>query len=112
MSQSSYNAQILATVAAAQINGDGTSPLTYGCSIIRFATGTYKVILPTGEAQTNDASFTHVTTKGGPGLMASVMDEAGGYIKTITTSNSVVSAGTIAMDVDIEVVVERATINL
>jgi hypothetical protein len=111
MSQSSYNAQILATVAAAQINGDGTSPLTYGCAITRSGFGLYRVILPTGEAQSNDASFTHVTCKGGPGLMASVTDETA-YIKLITTSDSALLAGTVATDVSIEVVVERATINL
>lgn len=114
MASSTYNQQLLATVAAAQIYGAGSSPIpstvTFGCSVTRFATGVYKVILPTGEGQADDASFTRAQPKSDSvGLMAVVTDESV-YIKTVRIFD-VAGSGTEPLDADVEVVVDRSTIN-
>jgi hypothetical protein len=102
-----YSSQILATVAAAEISADGSTPITYGCSITRFATGVYKLILPTGEGLIDEQSFTHVTGKG-PAQAVFVVSDESIYVKTVSSFAD--TAGT-AVDDAIEVVVQRATIN-
>lgn len=102
-----YSSQILATRAAAAINADGSTPITYGCSITRFATGVYKLILPTGEGLIDQQSFTHVTGKG-PSQAVFVTTDENEYIKTIS---SFANTGGTAVDSNLEVTVQRSTIN-
>jgi len=115
MAVSSYNKQLLALQAAAYINGDGTTPVTYGCAMTRFASGVYKLILPTGEAVNDDQSFTTVTAKaghGGLGATASanaVVSDESDFIKTITMRDG--TTGTTPADCAIEVTLQRSTIN-
>lgn len=118
MSQSSYNAQLLAIWAAAFIDGAATTgtflptPITYGCSVTKNATGVYKLILPTGEGLIDAQSFTSVQPKANPTalpLIACVSDESE-FIKTIVTF-SAVNSGTTPTDANIEVVIRRSTIN-
>ena len=102
-----YSSQILATVAAAAVGADGSTPITYGCSITRFATGVYKLILPTGEGIIDQQSFTHVTGKG-PAQSVFVVSDENEYVKTISSFTDTTGA---AVDDAIEVVVQRSTIN-
>lgn len=118
-----YSRQILAVSAAASMNGDGSSPITYGCSITRISTGIYKLILPTGEGVTDGQSFTQVTLKPfvstpnptwHDNAMASVSDESE-YIKSIIIQNIRTDSpdtiiGVLA-DKGVEVIVQRATVN-
>lgn len=106
MSVSSYNKQLLAIQAAATINGDGTTPIAYGCSITRTATGIYKLILPTGEGLTDAQTFTQVSAKG-PGVAICMVSDESDFIKTVRA----VSDASAAMDTAVEVVVQRGTIN-
>ena len=108
MSQSSYNRQILATQAAAWISGDGATSFPLGCGVTRTATGTYKLILPTGEGVVDAQTFTNAQAKGATGLYAVVTDESE-YIKTVRVFDN--TSGSIPTDADVEVIVQRATIN-
>jgi len=108
MSQSSYNTQILATLAAAQITGNGASSITFGCSITRTEQGTYKAILPTGEGISEDQSFTRVQAKSESPVFAVVTDESA-FIKTIRVFDN--TGSSTPVDSDVEIVIERATIN-
>lgn len=108
MASSSYNKQLLATQAAATINGDGTTPISYGCSITRTATGVYKLILPTGEGLIDAQTFTHVTTKGGSSTPAyGVASDESDFIKTVIT----LDAGGLLVNSSLEVIIDRSTIN-
>jgi hypothetical protein len=103
-----YSSQILALSAAASIHADGSTPVTYGCSITRIATGSYALILPTGEGLIDEQSFTTATPKAA--LVAlNVSDDANGYFKYINSVS--LSDGTTATDAAIEVIVHRATVN-
>lgn len=108
MAGSSYNSQILAVQAAASIQGDGTNAVTYGCNIARTGLGTYVLTLPDGDGLVDDQSFTRVQVKGSVGACATVVD-TDLLNKTIFVFSA---GGTGALDAAIEVVVERATINL
>ena len=115
MAVSSYNKQLLALQAAGYINGDGSTPVTYGCTMTRFASGVYKLILPTGEAVNDDQTFSSVTAKAGHGglratnsAIAVVSDESD-FIKTITMISG--TTGTTPVDCAIEVTLQRSTIN-
>ncbi len=103
-----YSSQILATVAAATINADGTTPITYGCAITRNSTGVYSLILPTGEGLIDAQSFTWVTAKGPNQAVLVVSDNADTYTKTISSFNN---TGGAVVDSGLEVVVQRSTIN-
>lgn len=103
-----YNAQVLALIAAASINGDGTTPITYGCSITRFSSGVYKLILPTGEGTIDAQTFTRVGGKGPTQAVIVASDEADGYTKTFTAFDN---GGGGPTDTAIEAVVQRSTIN-
>lgn len=118
-----YSRQILATVAAASINGDGSTPITYGCSVTRTSTGIYKLILPTGEGVVDGQSFTQVTVKpfvpfANPTWhdngIAQVSDESD-YIKSVSvqrmSSDSPDTITGVLVDKSIEIVVQRATVN-
>jgi hypothetical protein len=110
MSVSSYNKQILATQAAATINGDGTTPIAYGCSVTRSATGVYKLILPTGEGLTDAQTFTQATSKGtgsAPGLAYPNVSDESDFIKTVV----MVDATGGLVNQGVEIVVQRSTIN-
>lgn len=106
MSVSSYNKQILADQAAGSIFGDGTTPITYGCSMTRTSTGIYKLILPTGEGLIDAQTFTTVTCKG-PGPASAVASDESDFIKTVTVVND---AGSV-VNQNVEIVVRRSTIN-
>ncbi len=58
-----YDTQLLALVAAAAINADGTTAITYGCAITRTNTGLYTLVLPTGMGIIDEQSFTRITPK-------------------------------------------------
>jgi hypothetical protein len=105
---SDYSSQILATVAAATINSDGTTPITYGCAITRTGTGLYNLILPTGEGLIDAQSFTWVTAKGPNAVVLVVSDNADTYTKVVTAFAN--TSGTIT-DSSLEIVVQRSTIN-
>ncbi len=105
---SDYSSQILATVAAATINFDGTTPITYGCSITRNSTGIYSLILPTGEGLIDAQSFTWATPKGPNQVVLVASDNADGYTKTIT---AFANTGGAVTDSSLEIVVQRGTIN-
>ena len=111
MASSIYNKQILALQAAASINGNGASdPVTYGCSITRTATGTYKLILPTGEGLSDPQTFTQVAVKGGGGSTApcfAVVSDEADTIKTVVTFN----ASGVVTDSSVEVYLQRSTVN-
>jgi hypothetical protein len=102
-----YNPQILALQAAASINADGTTPITYGCAITRFSSGIYKLILPTGLGVIDAQSFTKVTQKGTIGVAVIVSDESD-FIKTISCFSNVEA---VLVDTAIEVFEQRATVN-
>jgi hypothetical protein len=104
----SYNTQILALQAAGSINGDGTTPITYGCSLTRFSSGVYKLILPTGLGIIDPQSFTKVTAKGPDTTFPVVSDEADTYTKTITMFDV---GGDGPTDSAIEVFVQRSTVD-
>jgi len=104
-----YDQQILALVAAASIDPLGFTPIAYGCSITRIVSGTYKVILPTGNGVVAGESFTRVTAKAGVGafpVAISVSDESD-VIKTIMLEDN--AGGQI--DSGLEVIVQRAVGN-
>jgi hypothetical protein len=103
-----YSSQILATVAAATINFDGTTPITYGCSITRTSTGVYALILPTGEGLIDAQSFTWVTAKGPNQVCLVVSDNADGYTKSVS---AFANTGGALTDSSLEMVVQRSTIN-
>jgi hypothetical protein len=107
MSLNSYDAQILSIVAAGAIQFDGTTPIAYGCSMTRTATGIYKLILPTGEGLIDEQSFTIVTNKG-PGQSVLVVSDESIYIKTV---HSYANTGGADTDTTIEMYVLRSTIN-
>lgn len=116
MASSSYNRQILATVAAAWVKCGSGALLTafpIGCTVTRYATGIVKIILPTGDGIVDLQTFTKVQLKGDssttPPQTAYVTDESE-LVKTITTFGG--SGGTILTDTEFEVVVDRSTINL
>jgi hypothetical protein len=109
MTVNNYSSQILATVAAASINFDGSTPITYGCSITRFSSGVYKLILPTGDAVINSQSFTRATGKfpfAATACLLVVSDETD-YIKTVTAYDGPNSPS----DTGVEIVVQRSTIS-
>ena len=115
MASSTYNSQLLALQAAGSINGDGSTPITYGCSMTRATTGVYKLILPTGEGLIEAQSFTTVTAKAGGGGLGTapsaipVVSDESNFIKTITMFNG--TSGTAPEDCSIEVILNRSTIN-
>ncbi len=109
---SAYSSQILALQAAASIDYDGSTPITYGCAITRFSSGVYKLILPTSLGVIDGQSFTRVTAKMTPGNAGSVclpvVSDETSHIKTITMFDN---AGSGPTDMSIEVVVQRSTVN-
>jgi hypothetical protein len=115
MASSSYNRQILATVAAAWVKCyQGTlTAFPIGCTVTRYATGIVKVILPTGEGIVDLQTFSRVQLKGDSTstvpMTALVTDESE-LVKTITTWSG--SGGTVLTDSEFEIVVDRSTINL
>jgi hypothetical protein len=108
MSVSSYNKQLLATQAAAWIAADGSTSFPIGCSITRIATGQYRLTLPTGEGLVDIQTFSRAQVKGTTPFVATVVDvsELEKDILTFATG------GSTAADAEIEVVIERSTINL
>ena len=107
-----YDKQLLGIQAAASIQGDGTTPIAYGCGITRTATGVYKLVLPTGEAVTDAQSFTLVTTKGfgsaaAPGVALATASDESDFIKTVVTTDT---AG-LVVNCSIEMMLFRSTIN-
>jgi hypothetical protein len=116
MASSSYNRQILATVAAAWVKCSGGSLVTafpIGCTVTRYATGIVKIILPTGDGITDVQTFSRVQVKGDSTTtvpMTALVTDESELVKTITTFGG--SGGTVLVDAEIEVVVDRSTINL
>ncbi len=112
MPMSGYDKQLIAIQAAATINGDGTTPIAYGCSITRFGTGVYKLILPTGEALVDAQTFSTITCKGdgtgtpGADAFAMASDETD-FIKTAVVRNN---AG-VLVNTGVEMIIQRSTIN-
>jgi len=102
-----YNPQILALQAAASIQSDGSTPITYGCSITRFSSGVYKLILPTGLGVIDAQSFTKVTGKG-PNQVVIVASDETFHIKTFTCFDN--TSGN-PEDTTIEAAVQRSTVD-
>jgi hypothetical protein len=101
-----YDQQLLALVAAASIDPLGFTPICYGCSFTRIVSGTYKVILPTGNGVVADESFMRVTAKAGDAATPAILtvtDESD-LIKTIFA----VDTGGGQTDTGLEVIVQRA----
>lgn len=109
-----YDTQLLAIVAAASINGDGTTGITYGCAITRNGTGIYTLILPTGEGIIEPQTFMRVTPKASstgifqvPVLIVAT-NNADTFSKQVSCFSNNGGAPT---DCAIEIVVQRSVIN-
>lgn len=105
MSEASYERQHLAVHAAGYINGAGTTSVAFGCGMTRLSQGHFAVILDADSGLVDDDSFTQVTVKG---------DGTGDSISANATVNDVSnlrkdvyvrSVASLAVDLDIEVIV-------
>lgn len=75
MADASYERQHLALQAAGAINAAGTSQVTFGCQMTKFAgTGHFGMVLDANSGVINDESFTFVTMKSSTAAFATVED--------------------------------------
>jgi len=112
MTSSSYNKEILATVAYAWINATGASAAGQGCSIQRVTTGVYKLTVPTGSGLVENQSFTQVQPKfaqNGPSPVSryAVVAEVSDTERDIYVFDGAVLANN--YDCDLEVVIRKGT---
>lgn len=103
MSDAAYERQHLATQAAGFINAAGTTAISFGCQMTRFAAGHYGLLLDASSGVINDETFSQVQTKG-TALRSITVQDVSNVQKSIRTFD----AAAVAADTDIEIILLKS----